>query len=175
MWIAVHVCQIWASREYLNKGGVVPISQMTWWQLGQEVSRLGMVQRRLIAEASDVRRHRDVFQTRWIVGELKLRSAVAASGCACTCFSCVLFRWRLAHLQMLRMFLAILSTSSLRVSRKSLQWCPCLVSCLGVELQWAQALVGGEAAPDRDATLEVHASAVVAQPEMEPAEGVEVS
>ena len=61
------------------------------------------------------------------------------------------------------------------MSRKSLQWFPFSVSCLGVELQWPQALVVGEPAPDRDATLEVHAPAVVAQQESEPEEGVEVS
>ena len=150
---------------------------MTWWQLEEEVSRLGMVQRRLIAEASEVRRHRDVFERRWIEAESKLRSAPAASGCACTCFSCVLFRWRLAQLQMLRMFLPILSTSSFRVSRKSLQWFPFSVSCFGVELQWPQALVVGQPEPDRDATLEVSVApaVVVAQQEPDGEAAVEVS
>ena len=59
------------------------------------------------------------------------------------------------------------------MSRKSLHWCPCF--CLGVDLHGSQALVGAEAAHDHDATLEVHASASVAPPEVESAEGVEVS
>ena len=61
------------------------------------------------------------------------------------------------------------------MSRKSLQWCPCLAICLGVDLHWSQALVGGEPAHDPDATLEVHASAVVARSDIESSEGVEVS
>ena len=119
--MAVRVCQMWASREYLNNnGGVVPISQMTPRQLEAEVQRLGEVQKRLIAEASTVRRHRDIFQGRWI--ELsQVRSLLAACGCACTCFSWVLLRWSLAPLQMFRILLAIPSmASSVRTSRKSL-------------------------------------------------------
>ena len=80
-WIAVHVCQMWASREYCNNnGGVVPIWQMTRRQLEGEVQRFGEVQKRLIAEASTVRRHRDIFQRRWLDQEVKVPapSAVVA-------------------------------------------------------------------------------------------------
>ena len=87
-WTAVCVCQIWASRELLKEDEVGAISQMPRWQLEQQVSFLGKSQHQLIAEASELRRWSDRFQTRLMEVDLELRSLGVAFGAAPVCRLC---------------------------------------------------------------------------------------